>query len=409
MIGVVILKPTRDCNADCSYCSSPPDGEDNWTIDTFKKIFDRLEPNLSDHAVLIWHGGEPMLMGPQFYYDAWDYVQSKRPTIAFSIQSNILLYKNSRWFDLFKNVFKGSISTSFDPDEKNRTIKGNSVKYTKQFDRKIDELIDDKFFPLVIGTYSKETAPLAVKMYNRSLKYEQEGGTGFDIRVNYMYPIGRVTSEAEFISPADYWHLLIDLYDRWIDEVPEFNVVPLSEMLRKTIGVELVNKCPWTSKCGGTFIAIEPNGDCYNCSEFADLDDLRYSFGNIINGTLYGTKREVMPGFTRKAINVDTMGIELMTTPAARHHKRRELIMPPDCRTCDHFKECEGGCHRDSVLFDRGMGGKFYYCNSWMMVFERIKSSVISGEADRMIVKQGWTTEKALKHMGFKKDIIARG
>lgn len=179
-------------------------------------------------------------------------------------------------------------------------------------------------------------------------------------------------------------------------------------MFRKSIGAEQKNKCPWTNKCGGNFIAIEPNGDCYNCSEFADLDDLKYAYGNIIKGELYGTKNEVMPGFTRKPKDVNSMGVELMMTPMARHHKRRELILPPDCHSCDHFAECEGGCHRDSVLFDRGMGGKFYYCNSWMMVFDRIKESIISGEADNMIIKQGWTREKALKHMGYNDSIIAK-
>ena len=69
-ISTVIIKPTKGCNADCTYCCAPPDGAPKWDIETFKKVFDAMEPRLNPSAILIWHGGEPMLLGPKFFSEA---------------------------------------------------------------------------------------------------------------------------------------------------------------------------------------------------------------------------------------------------------------------------------------------------------------------------------------------------
>jgi len=41
------------------------------------------------------------------------------------------------------------------------------------------------------------------------------------------------------------------------------------------------------------------------------------------------------------------------------------------------------------------MGGKFGYCESWKMVFTRLKQSVASGEADKLLLKLGITPADA--------------
>ena len=69
--------------------------------------------------------------------------------------------------------------------------------------------------------------------------------------------------------------------------------------------------------------------------------------------------------------------------------RRRRTHLPFDCTQCRHFNECEGGCMRDAVLYHHGLGGKFHYCESWMMVFDRIKNSIQTGEADQVIAKYG--------------------
>lgn len=359
MIYTVILKPTKACNAQCTYCSSPPDMEKVWKFADFKRYFDEIYSQLSPQAVMIWHGGEPMLAGPKFYQECWAYARSLCPEIRFSIQSNILLYTHDKWYDVFQNVFKGSVSTSFDPDEENRVISGSASEYTRQFDIALKRVTDDGFNPLIIGTYTQKTSHMAMEVYDRNMVSSIQT----NIRINYRYPAGRAASKGEVLTPLQYGQTLLDLYNRWIVDNPDFAITPLDQMLKKVVGEE-ANRCPWTNSCGGRFLSIEPNGDVYNCADFADLDDETYKFGNLNEHT------------------VD----ELLASPASAMMRRRRVNYPIDCGSCEHFNECEGGCMRDSVLYGHGLGGKFHYCESWKMVFKRIKESVLSGELDEIIV-----------------------
>lgn len=367
MISTVIAKPTKLCNADCLYCSTPPDGKQKWRIDDFKRYFDEVAPKLSGQAVWLWHGGEPMLMGPEFYFKAYEHARQACPQIRFSMQSNILSYSTGRWKELLETVFKRSISSSYDPDELNRTMKGSATRFHKIFFDKLNMMLADGFKPSVIGTYTNESAPLAIGLYERSLA---KGADAFSLRFNYRYPVGRAYGEGEAISPAAYGQMLLDVYNRWIVDNPPFMITPLDEMLGKIVGTE-GSRCPWTNSCGGRFLSIEPDGSAYNCAEFGSLGASLVEEG-LADPYKYG--------------NLNTHTIEqLMSSPAASDMRRRRVDVPQTCKTCRHFNECEGGCARDSALYGRGMGGKFYYCDSWMMVFDRIKASVMSGEADAVI------------------------
>lgn len=384
MISTVILKPTKNCNADCSYCSAPPDHEASWTIDEFKLIFDKLERELDDYATLLFHGGEPMLMGVDFYTQAWEYVHLKKPNVSFSMQSNLLLYSN-KWKPIFENIFKGSISTSYDPDEKDRTVNGSSEKYTKMFFKKINRVLEDGFKPLVIGTYTNDTIHLVKDFYEKS-KSHPSGS--FSIRINYRFPAGRISELEPLLLPETYGKVLIELYDKWITELPDLHITPLDQMFLKVMNVNM-SQCPWTKRCGGSFMAIEPNGDVYNCGEFADLNKEEYRYGNIRENWVPGGKKMDVVNLV-KIVSPQELASKMLNSNAARLMKQRTYNLPKDCITCRHFKECEGGCMRDAELYDRGLGGKFFYCESWKMVFDHIKESVISGKADQLMKKYGF-------------------
>lgn len=367
-ISTVIIKPTKACNADCSYCCAPPDGAPKWDIDAFRSVFDALAPKLHPTATFIWHGGEPMLLGPAFYEQAWEYARSRMPLVRFSLQSNLLSY-SARWRPVFENIFKGSISTSWDPDETARTYKGNAELYAKLFASRIDRVLNDGWQPKIISTFDEETMPMAHKVYDLAME-RARNGLIHDIRLNYRYPAGRVAETGPAILPRTYGQTLIEIYDRWIKDEPDFLVTPLDQMLMAVAGGELA-RCPWTSNCTGKIVAIEPNFDVHNCGEFADLDDGAFAFGNLIED-----------------------GIEACLSSAnARKLAARRIKHPESCKSCVHFEECEGGCMRDSALFERGLYGKFYYCESWQMVFSRIKETIVDRSAAGALQRLGFDPE----------------
>jgi len=368
-ISTVIIKPTKGCNADCSYCCAPPDGAPKWSLSEFRDIFDALEHRLHPTATLIWHGGEPMLLGAQFYRDALDYARKSLPGIRFSIQSNMLSY-NQRWNDVFRDVFDGSLSTSWDPDELCRTVKGSKELYSRLYHAKMEKILSDGWRPKVISTFSEETMHLAHEVYDRAISSASKGHV-YDFRLNYRYPAGRASEEGPSILPATFAKVLIEVYDRWINDTPDFLITPLDQMFKKVTGVEIA-RCPWAKGCTGKIIGLEPNLDVYNCGEFADLGEPEFRFGNLLED-----------------------GIDAcLSSTAARKLSRRQFDHPASCKTCVHFDECEAGCMRDSVLFGNGLYGKFYYCESWQEVFSRIKQSILSGEADNALIKFGHDPEQ---------------
>ncbi len=356
--STVILKPTKHCNAECSYCAAPPEvnGAERWDVDRFRRILDKLLPSLQGQAIFLWHGGEPMLMGPDFYERCAEHARAALPGVEFAMQTNLLLYSTKRWSSTFRDVFRGHVSTSYDPDEGHREYKTSTALYARMFHQRLEWALGDGFRPMVLGTYTDDTAHMADGIYERALSW---GDRAPPIRFNYRFPAGRDAGKGVAITPENYAAMLLRIYDRWLVDAPPFAVTPLDNMMRRVLGSS-GQQCPWLKGCAGRFLAIEPNGDVYNCASFADLGDEAFRFGNI---------------------DVHDAA-QLMSSPAAVAMRRRRHDVPADCVTCRHFDACEGGCMRDSVLFGRGLAGKFFYCASWKAVFDRIKSSIASGEAD---------------------------
>jgi radical SAM protein with 4Fe4S-binding SPASM domain len=374
-ISTVILKPTKDCNAGCTYCSTPPDGANRWTLDDFKAIFDKLAPHLTGRAFLIWHGGEPMLLGPDFYLRAFEHARKAIPDINFSMQTNILGYDSRRWRPIFADVMRGSISTSFDPDMRNRLLRGSPETYAKVFHDRLDAVLADGFHPKVIATFDEEGIDGADVMYDKALA---AGDSYFHLRLNYRFPLGRIEGAGELLSPDSYGRMLVRIWNRWISDVPPFVVTPHDEMLKKTILGD-AGRCPWTHSCGGRFLSVQTDGDVHNCSDFADLGDPAWKFGNIRENSVE----------------------ELLASEASRNIRRRRAVLPQECLSCRHFTECEGGCMRDSILYEHGIAGKFHYCASWMALFDRIKESIADGSADAAISMFGKEPDAVRKALGM--------
>lgn len=344
-ISTLIIKPTKACNADCSYCSAPPEDNAKWTLDTFKYVIDKIYPYLSDNVLLLIHGGEPLLMGPNFYLEAKAYTASLEKNFNFSLQSNLLSYKTETWKKVMVEVFEGSISTSFEPGEASRTIKGSNDKYVEKFNGSISAMHKDGLYPLIIATIGKQDPGTAKRIYNYCASFSPE----LPFRLNFRYPAGRNADE-DAISPETFTEVLEEVYQMWIADGQPMYAVPFSNLIEINSGRRFA-QCPWTSNCGGRFLEIEPNGDVYNCGQFADLKDETYRFGNIFKQDMKS----------------------IMSSLAINKIKRRKVNLPKDCLSCEFLKDCQGGCTRDAVMFDGDPYAKFRYCHTWKRLFTLAK------------------------------------
>ena len=367
LVSSVIAKPTRECNADCSYCSAPPESGAFWSIAQFKAYFDRVLPVLHKGRVdWIWHGGEPMLLTPDFYWEAADYARSKHSNISFTMQTNLLRY-GPRWRDLIVNLFDGRVSTSFDPGEDRRSVGGSSTAYYKAFRRRIEDAYDDGFAPLIVSVISDENAPLVKEYVEHALTTGKSS-----IRLNHMYPAGRLADSPPPLSPNTYTDLLLWAFDEWVAGDGDIDIVPVSQMLDLCLGIKS-DQCPWTRSCGQRFLHIDPDGKLYSCGSMADLEDESLCYGNL---------NSISDDSIRLGIH------ELFASRGARKTQARVFDFPQDCASCPQFDVCRGGCQRDAELYGRGLGGKFYYCDTWKTVFGHIKNAIASGRIDDFIKRR---------------------
>lgn len=106
-LQLVVMQPTPFCNINCTYCYLA--GRRNkarisveTVAATFEKIFASQIPH--DDFAVVWHAGEPLVMGTQFYDEVLSLVDSLKPgdvRVEHAIQTNGTLLTDT-WCDLIQ-------------------------------------------------------------------------------------------------------------------------------------------------------------------------------------------------------------------------------------------------------------------------------------------------------------------
>lgn len=130
-INVMII-PTNFCNMNCLYCfhNAHNQNTDKMSFDILKKIMSLIIPSYKQ-VTFIWHGGEPLSMGIDFYKQAVYYENKFNQTntqISNLMQTNLTLLTDEFADFLIKNNFK--IGSSFDGIN-NDITRGHSSKILK--------------------------------------------------------------------------------------------------------------------------------------------------------------------------------------------------------------------------------------------------------------------------------------
>jgi len=137
----LLIKPTHRCNLDCKYCYDKPYREKIKTDMSFTTL-DRILKLLSEYTErvqLIWHGGEPTMVGIQWYIKAYEEVISKYPMLHIDsyIMSNGVNY-NEKWFNIFKQ-YKISPGMSYNAMYQEKLRVSNQDHENLQINKKINQ------------------------------------------------------------------------------------------------------------------------------------------------------------------------------------------------------------------------------------------------------------------------------
>jgi uncharacterized protein len=352
----IIAKPIGPvCNLDCTYCfylekeALFPKGENFRMSDQVLEAFTRqyIEAQPQAEVEFVWHGGEPMLLGMDFYRQALKLQKKYRKgkKIKNSIQTNGVLL-NDQWAEfLKKNDFFVGISLDgprevHDIYRKDRAGRGTFDKVLKGLRLLKKHGVEFN----ILACVAKETAYKPLEVYE-FLKNEGVEFVQFTAVVE-RDPAGKVTPWS--VEPEKYGEFLIKIFDQWVrQDVGKVFVMNFEWALNNWVG-NPSPICLFAQECGRA-LAIEHNGDVYACDHFVYP---KYLLGNLLKDEL-------------KAL------VELPKQRAFGAAKAKDL--PRYCKSCAYLFACRGECPKRRFLkTPLDEPGLNYLCAGYKKYFSHI-------------------------------------
>ena len=340
----LLAKPTGAiCNLDCAYCFFLdkellyPGSKFRMSDELLERYIRQLiESHRVDQVTVAWQGGEPTLMGLDFYHRAMALEEKyRRPGMTFlnTMQTNGTLL-DDEWCAFFKehNFLIGiSIDGPRELHDVYRVDKGGAPTFDKVM-RGIRLLQKHEVEFNILTTVNRVNGdhPLEVYRFIRD-----EIGTDWMQfipvveRINddgrTLYQQGNTVSDRS-VQAEQFGRFLSVIYDEWVhNDVGRVYVQTFEAALRNWLGMGQSGMCVFNKTCGEG-LAIEHNGDLYACDHFVEPD---YFLGNI---------------------QQDHM-IELVTLPQQLKFGQDKLdALPQYCLDCDVRFACHGECPKNRFI-----------------------------------------------------------
>ncbi len=279
VIKAIDLMITNACNLKCSYCYHHQN-PDTMTLDSGKKVLDRLKELYPNFMRITFFGGEPMLFPEtvlglaKYANELWKNVPSTHAT-----ESRYTICTNGTYFDteFFKEwaILHGSVQVSIDGDQigmKNRTT--DKEQLFKIYDNVAN------MHQYILDTYLSCRLTFTPENVNR---------LATNIRfIVEMLKIKSITHHA--VMEADWDETALNLYRGQLSLLYQYrrflkkhNESCKLTFIDKTLSIIDGNSPMDTNYCGAgkEYVAIQPNGDVYPCHRAASQGI--FKLGNIFD------------------------------------------------------------------------------------------------------------------------------
>ncbi len=378
-----LVKPTGStCNLDCVYCFYlekenlyPGKKDFRMSDEVLKKyIQSYVESQPTPEVEFVWHGGEPTLLGVDFYRRAVEYQKPYRAlkTIKNSLQTNGTLLTD-QWCEFFKsNGFLVGISLDgpkeiHDSYRHNRggaptfenVMKGLRLLQKHQVDFNVLACVAKKtaYRPLDVYHFFKEQGiefiqftPIIERMPDAKAK-----SCGLTLALpsalEHEEPNTQVTGWT--VEPEKYGDFLNTIFDEWVrKDVGKVFVMNFEWALNAALG-HSSPVCIFSRQCGRA-VAVEHNGDVYACDHYVYPE---YHLGNLFEKSL---------------------GQMVNASVANGFGPHKETTLPRWCRECDVLQACWGGCPKHRFTQSPyGEPGLHYLCAGYKKFFKHISKYMV--------------------------------
>ena len=354
----LIIKGISTCNLACKYCDA--DIYSNRKMD-FRTLATLIKKALSYGKIIdfIWHGGEPTLLGIEFYEKAL-YLQNifkrKDQIVRNSIQTNGTLL-NEQWVRFFKDN-KFSVGISLDGQQAlhnaNRVFKNGNGSFDNVF-RGIKLLRDAKVNSGVLAVITEDTLNTKPKDF---LDFFIKNGI-FNFGLNWQRPAYNIQRDDNLVR-SKYSDFLNGLFDVWYKlGNPDIHIREFDSIISKVLGGKK-GFCILEGGCIGKYLGITTTGDIFHCDEF--MFDMDYKLGNISYGTF------------DNILSDDNERIKKLKDANNKQIKQLD---------CEWLNVCHGGCPKDRYIYIKG--GNNPTCCGWNEIISHIYRRVYNNELSKEI------------------------
>ncbi|MFZ0924948.1 MAG: anaerobic sulfatase maturase [Halobacteriota archaeon] len=359
----ILAKPAgATCNLNCAYCFFLAK-EQLYPHSRFRMTDEVLESYLRQylsaqripHATIAWQGGEPTLMGLDFYRRSIECEQKYARsgiTIERTLQTNGTLLDEEWCAFLRENKYLVGLSLD-GPRELHDAYRVDKAGHPT-FDRVLHaaRLLQEhnvEFNILCAVSAANVTHPAEVYRF-----FRDEVGAQF---IQFI-PIVERNNETGLqeentvtdrsVTEEQWGRFLITIFDEWVTrDVGRVFVQHFDAALAAWAGAPPA-VCIFSPTCG-TSLALEHNGDLYSCDHFVGP---KYLLGNIL----------------------DTPLIELVSSDAQRQFglNKRDTL-PRYCQECPVCFACHGECPKNRFIkAPTGESGLNYLCAGYRAFFAHI-------------------------------------
>jgi uncharacterized protein len=366
----VMAKPSgAACNLACAYCFFL-EKEKLYPGSGFRMSDEVLEEYISQYtqvqqvpeAIVAWQGGEPTLMGLDFFRRAVALVGEHAPgdmRVSYTMQTNGTLLDDAWCEFLRESGFLVGLSMD-GPRELHdayRVDKGGRGTFERvERAARLMQRHGVDFNILCTVHAANAGCPLEVYRFFRdelSVEWIQ-----FIPIVERINPDGSTllqqgdTVTDRSVGPAQWGDFLIAIFDEWVRrDVAKMFVNYFEAAAAAWVGAGAA-MCIFDETCGNA-LALEHNGDLYTCDHFVEPD---YLLGNI----------------------TETPMLELVASERMRRfgQDKRDML-PRYCRECEVLFACQGECPKNRfALAPDGEAGLNYLCGGYKAFFTHIDAAM---------------------------------
>lgn len=359
----IIVKTTTQCNLACAYCSEGDQPPRTLSLATFQKLVDELPPVLERvgqrEVNILWHGGEPLMWGLDRLEAAMSYAEAglAEYELHFTMQSN------GYWLD------ENCIALL----QHHHVRVGVSLDGVQGYHDVVRRTKDGQPTWSVVWSHVQQLRKVGlgggILMVYRGAEEAQElfdflAAAQVPCKINPLLPYGRAAGQTETCQEIfrHYVGFLEELYR--LAMVADMDVVinPLDELMDAILQGDSMRECSYNGHCGQSMICLYADGQVGFCGR--DSEKKGFAYGHLAAKSL----------------------LELYETGRAVAVRGRDAwLREHDCRGCDEFGLCHGGCTFEAFGAAGRIEARFPYCEGRRGLLRFLRTEGLALLKDRLL------------------------